>query len=267
MDDIMVSICMITYNHEKYIIQAIEGVLMQKTNFPIELIIGEDYSTDNTRKICLEYKEKYPNIIKLLLPDKNLGANQNSRNTLEACRGKYIAMCEGDDYWTDSHKLQKQVDFLEMYDDFSMCFHNAIRNNLYDGTRQNFNNPLNKNIFNIKDVILKPWFTPTASIVYRNDKDFVDIEWYGINGDMKILFLNSLKGKLYYFDEIMSMYNYGTPGSISDFNKHLFMPLYRKKFVLLNHFDQYTHFKYFHLTSLKRIKMVIGIFLKIIRIR
>lgn len=104
---------MITYNHEKYIIQAIEGVLMQKTSFPIKLVIGEDCSTDNTRRICIEYKEKYPEKIELLLPEKNLGMIPNFINTLKACTGKYIALCDGDDYWTDPNKLQKQVDFLE----------------------------------------------------------------------------------------------------------------------------------------------------------
>ena len=109
----LVSVCMITYNHEKYIVQAIEGVLMQKTDFPIELVIGEDRSTDNTRNICLEYKEKYPDQIKLLLPENNLGMLGNFITTLHACTGKYIAFCEGDDYWTDPYKLQKHVDFLE----------------------------------------------------------------------------------------------------------------------------------------------------------
>ena len=107
-----VSVCMITYNHENFIREAIEGVLMQKTDFPIELIIGEDCSTDNTRKIVLEYASKYPEIIRPLLPDNNLGVRTNFFNTLNVCRGEYIALCEGDDYWIDSTKLQSQVDYL-----------------------------------------------------------------------------------------------------------------------------------------------------------
>lgn len=109
----MVSVCMITYNHEKYISEAIEGVLMQKTTFPIELIIGEDFSTDNTRKIVLAYAEKYPDIIRPLLPESNMGMMKNFIGTLKAATGRYIALCEGDDYWIDPYKLQKQVDFLE----------------------------------------------------------------------------------------------------------------------------------------------------------
>ena len=111
--EILVSVCMITYNHDNYIKEAIEGVLMQKINFPIELIIGEDCSTDNTRKIVLEYADKYPNIIRPLLPEKNLGMTINFIKTMQEATGKYIALCEGDDYWTDPYKLQKQVDFLE----------------------------------------------------------------------------------------------------------------------------------------------------------
>ena len=116
-----ISVVMLAYNHEKYIIQAIEGVLMQQTTFPFELIIGEDCSTDNTRQICIEYREKYPDIIRLLLPENNLGVVQNSNNTIAATRGKYMAFCEGDDYWTDPLKLQKQVDFLESNPDYSIC--------------------------------------------------------------------------------------------------------------------------------------------------
>lgn len=107
---------MITYNHAPYIAQAIEGVMMQQTISPIELIIGEDCSTDNTRSICKEYQIKYPDKIKLLLPDSNLGMMQNFINTLKTCSGNYIALCEGDDYWTDPYKLQKQIDILESED-------------------------------------------------------------------------------------------------------------------------------------------------------
>jgi len=118
-EKITVSVCMITYNHEPYIRQAIEGVLMQKCNFPIELIIGEDCSTDNTRHICNEYTAKYPEI-NLLPSEINLGVILNFFKTLQASTGKYIAICEGDDYWTDPYKLQKQVDFLEANTEYGL---------------------------------------------------------------------------------------------------------------------------------------------------
>jgi glycosyltransferase involved in cell wall biosynthesis len=104
---------MITFNHEKYIAEAIEGVLGQKVTFKIELVIGEDCSSDLTRNICQNYADKYPDLIRLLPSEKNLGMTENGLRTLNECYGKYIAFCEGDDYWSNSFKLQKQVDFLE----------------------------------------------------------------------------------------------------------------------------------------------------------
>ena len=117
----LVSVFMITYNHEKFIAQAIEGVLMQKTNFPFELIIGEDCSTDRTREIVVDYAQRFPEIIKPILHEKNVGMKSNMNTCMQACSGKYTAICEGDDYWIDSLKLQKQVGFLEAHSDFSMC--------------------------------------------------------------------------------------------------------------------------------------------------
>ena len=109
----LVSVKMITYNHAPYIAQAIEGVLSQKTDFPYELVIGEDCSTDGTREIVLRYAEAHPDVIRVVTSDSNVGSRANSRRTTEACRGKYIAWCEGDDYWQRDDKLQLQVDYLE----------------------------------------------------------------------------------------------------------------------------------------------------------
>jgi glycosyltransferase involved in cell wall biosynthesis len=133
--NIKVSVCLITYNHELFIRDAIESVLMQKINVPIELFIGEDFSSDNTRIICQEYIEKYPDIIRLLSSSKNLGVMPNFTRTLRECNGKYIALCEGDDFWIDPLKLQKQVDFLEQNIDYILSFHNVIAVNVIDDKR------------------------------------------------------------------------------------------------------------------------------------
>lgn len=114
----LVSIGLMTYNHEAFIAKAIESVLMQETNFTYELVIAEDCSTDRTREIILNYKKKYPNLIRLLLQDQNVGMKKNSNDLRRACWGKYRANLEGDDYWIDPGKLQKQVDFLESHPDF-----------------------------------------------------------------------------------------------------------------------------------------------------
>ena len=118
----LVSIKMITYNHAPYIAQAIEGVLAQKTKFPFELVIGEDCSNDGTREIIFEYQQKYPDIIQVISSDKNMGMKKNSRRTAAVCRGKYIAFCEGDDYWHNPDKLQRQVDYMENHPECGMVF-------------------------------------------------------------------------------------------------------------------------------------------------
>ena len=121
----IVSICCITYNHENYIRDAIEGFLMQKTTFPIEIIIHDDASTDKTAEIVKSYAEKHPDLILPILQAENQYSKGIPISTYAypKARGKYIAFCEGDDYWTDPYKLQKQVDFLESNPDCSWCFH------------------------------------------------------------------------------------------------------------------------------------------------
>ena len=126
MKEPLVSVAMITYNHAPYIVQAIEGILQQETNFPIELVIGEDCSTDGTREIVFDYKKRHPDIIKIVTSDRNVGACKNTVRTERACRGKYIAFCEGDDYWHHPKKLQKQIDFLETHPDYGLV-HSKIK--------------------------------------------------------------------------------------------------------------------------------------------
>lgn len=111
---------MITYNHEKYLSHALDSILMQKVNFEFEIVVGEDCSTDNTRRILLDYNNKYPHLFRLILQKSNVGSEINLIETISACKGQYIAYLEGDDYWTDECKLQKQVDFLDSNPDFGM---------------------------------------------------------------------------------------------------------------------------------------------------
>ena len=118
----MVSVCIVTYNQEQYIAQTLESVLAQKTTFSFEIVVGEDVSKDKTRAICEDYAARYPSVIRLLDTPKNLGAMQNSLSTFRESRGKYIALLEGDDYWIDDKKLQKQVEALEQDDLRTVCF-------------------------------------------------------------------------------------------------------------------------------------------------
>ncbi|MBC7892171.1 MAG: glycosyltransferase, partial [Sphingobacteriaceae bacterium] len=120
-----VSIYCITYNHGPYIAQALGGFLAQQTNFPFEIVVGDDASLDDTQAVLRDYQARFPEKIRLLLHEKNRGAIHNFIDVYHACQGEYMATCEGDDYWTDPLKLQKQADFLDAHPDFSMVFHNA----------------------------------------------------------------------------------------------------------------------------------------------
>jgi glycosyltransferase involved in cell wall biosynthesis len=118
----LVSVRMTTYNHAPYIAQAIEGVLKQQTNFPFELVIGEDCSTDGTREIVFEYQEKYPDVIRVITSESNVGMKRNGLRVMKACRGKYFAFCEGDDYWHHPYKLQMQIDYMESHPECGLVY-------------------------------------------------------------------------------------------------------------------------------------------------
>lgn len=176
----LVSICCITYNHAPYIRKCLDGFLMQKVDFPFEIIIGEDCSTDNTRRICEEYADKNPDIINLLPSECNLGAVENERRVMQTAKGKYIAFCEGDDYWTDPLKLQKQVDFLESNSDYTVCFHNRLVER--DGV-VSFKNEFKEFCcsegvgFDLTmDMLFYNWVTFPFSMVFK--RDCLELEWY-----------------------------------------------------------------------------------------
>lgn len=215
----LVSICMITYNHEKYIAEAIEGVLMQETTFPYLLVIGEDYSTDNTRSICQEYATKYPDKILLLPSEKNHGVMPNFVRTLEQCTGKYIALCEGDDYWTDSLKLQKQVDFLEANEEYVGC--GGLHNTIHDGNLYINKVIKQKNVFNYIDISTSnPLATNTVMIRNIN---LIDLNQEFFNksfnqspiGDWLIWYLCSRYGLFFIFDEVFAVYRMHEGGVFS----------------------------------------------------
>jgi len=178
----LLSIVTITYNHEPFIAKTIEGVLMQQVNFPIEFIIAEDCSTDGTRAICQQYADQYPELIRLITSESNVGAIANERRAMQAARGKYIAFCEGDDYWTDPLKLQKQVDFLESHPDYSVTFHRCKHYNVSSGTTDGdncdflFKNNNREGVDISIEMFFKIWLTQPLTMVYRAelfDLDFV----------------------------------------------------------------------------------------------
>lgn len=214
-----ISVMMITYNHDNFIAQAIESVLMQQVNFDYEIVIGEDCSTDNTRHIVIGYQKKYPKKIRLLLPEKNLGMHANSLQTLQACQGQYIAVLEGDDYWTCPHKLQKQVDFLDSHPECVICFHNATvfyENKDKSITSCNHCSENQKEISTIEDLLLVN-FIPTVSVMCRRDVVCEIPDWlYELGlGDWPSHILKAQYGNIGYINEVMAAYRIHSGGAWS----------------------------------------------------
>ncbi len=202
-----VSVCLITYNHEKYIAEAIESVLMQQTDFDYELVIGEDCSTDRTREILLKYKDKYPDKVRLLLPERNLGMMINLVKTLKECHGEYIAILEGDDYWTDKCKLQKQVSFFEKNPGYSICFHKVTVHHEYDIAKNYESNKDQCEDTSFTDLCMENYMA-TASVVYSKLKTSELPDWFvkAPVGDWTLHLFNAQFGKIKFLEDNMAVY-------------------------------------------------------------
>jgi glycosyltransferase involved in cell wall biosynthesis len=212
-----VSILITTYNQEKLISEAVKSVLSQKVNFPYEIVIGEDASSDRTREIVVELGKQHPEKIRVLLRDPEeadrdrrigLAGKINYLMTLRACRGEYIATLDGDDYFTSAHKLQRQVDFLDSHPECVICFHNvdAIYQDGSSGPEHLC--PANqKEITGIEELL---WgnFIPACSIMYRREPLVQIPDWFltAKMGDWPLNILKAQYGKIGYIDEVMAAY-------------------------------------------------------------
>lgn len=199
------SIVSVSYNQENYIRQTLEGFIAQKTDFDVEIIIADDCSTDSTARIIEEYAVKFPKLFKPILRTANVGAQVNVIDALKHAEGDYIALCEGDDYWTDPQKLQKQVDFLEAHPTYAVCFH-PVSVVFEDKVKKNVIYPiLNDDIVLDVDELLKWNFIQTNSVVYRRQQynaipDYIlPLDWY-------LHLFHAQFGKIGYIDEVMSVY-------------------------------------------------------------
>lgn len=264
--DVMVSICCITFNHAKYIREAIEGFLMQKADFAFEVLIHDDASTDGTADIIREYEAKYPDIIKPIYQKENQyskGISISATYNFPRAKGKYIALCEGDDYWTDPYKLQKQADFLENNPEYSMCFHNAIE--CYENKKKE-----NKLFSNVEDKdyngidIYKKWIVPTASVVFK--KNCITSTFYKnvssnsnfIHGDI-VLFLTCFHfGKLRGISDIMSVYRRHNQGITFSREKDLFYKYIKHNEDIPIYFGE----EYLKVSKHRVLKMAIAGFLR-----
>ena len=210
-----VSVVVVTYQHEKYIRECLDGILQQKTNFPFEIIIGEDQSSDGTREICKEYADKYPETIKLFLRsrktviyiDGKATGRYNFLENLKSSQGKYTAICEGDDYWSDPNKLQKQVDFLEANEEYAGCYHNSeVHYQNKEKEPHLFRNNLAKKM-TTEDTFSATSPFHTSSFMFRKAALTIpDLMFKVKSGDMALFSIISAYGPLGKVEGILSAY-------------------------------------------------------------
>lgn len=250
----LVSVCVQTYQHGAYIEKCLSSILMQRVTFPLEIIVGEDDSLDGTREICLNFAEQYPNKVRLFLRSRKdvlhiMGAPSGRYNLVEnlkACRGKYIALCEGDDYWTDPMKLQKQVAVLENDDCVSMCGHRVM----ILSEDEFFEDSFTKGQYDLGHIIRMGRVGHTVSYMFRN---VFASEWgkgalkfmmdpRHLSGDRILQLLLGTQGRIVIMDDPMAVYRKHAGGikSTQNFRRHHNLSLY----LLLRHFDDFSDRQY-----------------------
>lgn len=216
------SVAVLTYKHEQYVAQALDGIFMQQVDFDYEVVIADDCSPDGTRAIIEQYRAKYPDKIRTVFPTHNLGMWENVLGLYNALEGEYYAFVEGDDYWTDPNKLQMQMDFMESHPDYVCCFHNAAV--IRDGGTKNelsFNRypekPVNETT-GLPDLLMDGNYVPTSGIMMRNvfkgnyPREIAD---RNVLCDTMNHFLHASKGKYHYINKDMSVYRLH-PGGVTE---------------------------------------------------
>lgn len=251
---ILVSVNCTTYNHEDFIGEAIESFLNQITNFKYEILIGEDCSTDNTREIVEHYANLHPDKIRIITSPTNVGARKNSQRLIQNSIGKYIAECEGDDYWTDPYKLQRQVDYMEKHPNCTLCFHAAeIIKAPSKKTNRLIRPYYTDQVSPMRDIILGGGgFCPTPSLFYPKKLMENPPSFYVTApiGDYPMQMLLASSGYAYYMDKSMCAYRSGVEGSWT--NRMMLSSNNREKVILINSgiikllkgFNKFTEFKY-----------------------
>lgn len=254
----------ITYMHEPYIRDCIEGILMQKTTFPVQVVIHDDASTDKTAEIVKEYEVKYPRLIKAIFQTENQfskpGRGKMRDDVQKVVLGKYLALCEGDDYWTDPLKLQKQVEFLEANLDYSACFTNALFLNQIENTSRKYVTDLKEGDVDIIDIILTGGYIfPTASIVYKKElQDLaLSLKVTRLAGDTLLIFNLATQGKVFFLDEATCLYRRWSGGVYSGLiysQQHLIAEK-KKEIIGYNKLDEQTSYTYKKLIK-KKISLI-----------
>jgi len=210
-----ISVAFITYNHERFIAQSLEGALMQDPAFDWEIVVGEDASTDRTREIVSGYAERHPGRIRLLPPSPNLGMHRNSERTLKACTGEYIALLEGDDYWTTPDKLRRQAEYLDAHPECSLCFHNVLVEYENGGIASHpFRADESRTVFTFEDLAAVN-FIPTCSVMFRNFAGFSFPDWFHRMPmvDWPLFLLTAERGNIGYLPASMGAYRVHSGGT------------------------------------------------------
>ena len=217
----IVSVCVFSYNYEKYIAQCLESVLEQRCNFRFEIIVADDLSKDDTRRIISIYHDRNPEIIRVLFNEENIGGTKNWIKAINACRGKYIALIDGDDYFIDHFKLQKQFDCLENNPSSNLCFH-AVKEIYEDAPKLNRIARCNKSGLTVADFIEGSWFIRTSSTFFRNGiLPASPPSWvynYPYRYDSIIHVLLTLNGQCNFLDDIMSVWRRHSAGMSYNFS-------------------------------------------------
>ena len=219
MSDIKITVVCITYNHVKHIRQALDGFVMQKTDFPFEVIVHDDASTDGTADIVREYAEKYPHIIKAICQKENVyskGISIIKEYVLPIMRGELMALCEGDDCWTDENKLQIQYDYMKAHPECAMCAHQTTLYDCEKNTERNHNSDTEDRFFTVEDIIKGSGGAfATAAVLFKKNV-YTDIpECLNAKGfgDFQLFLSAALHGTVYYMARNMATYNFGVSGS------------------------------------------------------
>jgi glycosyltransferase involved in cell wall biosynthesis len=250
----LVEVVIVTYNHKDYIAQALDSVLMQQTSFNYKIVVGDDCSTDGTINILKEYEKKFPDKIKVIYQEKNLGPYHPDRNIvvmLNNAEAKYVALLDGDDYWTDPLKLQKQVDFLEINPGFTMCFHNTLIKREYtvtdNKTEALFNHKMTKTVFEMVDVA-HTWIGHTSSLVFVRKSILPLPEWFKrcFSGDLTIISLLAGNGSLKYLDFTGSVYRLNDGGVSRRYHGRF---LIEGKIEMYQLIDKHFNYKYTKIIS------------------
>ena len=205
--EVLLSVCIRTHNQEGLIREALDSVLCQKVTFAFDVIVSDDASSDGTVAILQEYASQYPSVVRLLLSETNLGGPNNLKRVIEASSAKYVTCLDGDDFYTDEYKLQKQVDFLEANPEYAACFHNTWMVDTLGNKQGLFNRPDFHAIHDAREFIRERWFVPIHSAVLR--REYVEFpEWYDkvMNDDYVVHLSVAKHGAYYYMPDVMVAY-------------------------------------------------------------